>query len=50
MSVITSLLGLVIVSHLSLKGSGRFNNPRVAGIGDDYEVPLFEMDNAVQPL
>jgi hypothetical protein len=26
------------------------NNPRVAGIGDDHEVPLFEMDNAVQPL
>jgi hypothetical protein len=25
MNVITSLLGLVIVSHLSPKGSGRFN-------------------------
>jgi hypothetical protein len=25
MNVVTSLLGLVIVSHLSLKGSGRFN-------------------------
>jgi hypothetical protein len=24
-NVVTSLLGLVIVSHLSLKGSGRFN-------------------------
>jgi hypothetical protein len=27
MNVVTSLLGLVIVSHLSPKGSGRFNNP-----------------------
>jgi hypothetical protein len=25
--VVTSLLGLVIVSHLSPKGSGRFNSP-----------------------
>jgi hypothetical protein len=25
MNVVTSLLGLVIVSHLSPKGSGRFN-------------------------
>jgi hypothetical protein len=27
MNVVTSLLGLVIVSHLSPKGSGRFKNP-----------------------
>jgi hypothetical protein len=26
MNVVTSLLGLVIVSHLSPKGSGRFNS------------------------
>jgi hypothetical protein len=31
MNVFTSLLGLVIVSHLSLKGSGRFNVRAVTG-------------------
>jgi hypothetical protein len=29
MNVVTSLLGLVIVSHLSPKGSGRFSDDEV---------------------
>jgi hypothetical protein len=33
MNVVTSLLGLVIVSHLSPKGSGRFNRAVVERVG-----------------
>jgi hypothetical protein len=33
MNVVTSLLGLVIVSHLSPKGLGRFNDEEVEDFG-----------------
>jgi hypothetical protein len=40
MNMITSLLGLVIVSHLSPKGSGRFMAPPGDGRGTTTTTPL----------
>jgi hypothetical protein len=41
---------LITVPDSAVIGCGAQNNPRVASVGDDHEVPLFEMDSVVQPL
>jgi hypothetical protein len=49
MNVVTSLLGLVIVSHLSPKGSGRFMLGPDAGQGSDFD-SLEEFVDGIQQV
>jgi hypothetical protein len=49
MNVITSLLGLVIVSHLSPKGSGRFKG-KLTSLGDLFPMHVFSKVSAPYTL